>query len=322
VITHHISGIEQDLTDFPVADPGNPITFAWPYEHEKVRVAVSATVDAGPPDLVADRLNVPDALRCMAESAIAEYADVLAIAHQCKRAIRSPQPAVALVPCSDDEHDTALGVVGLHHPGGGSTMARVMPPVVPGELAQAAFADRLDGLAMLADSLSENTAIARARELFRLFERAFRRGPSGCVAPLTTFLSTAPRHDASQYALGEVRHWLQQLRPEATHGDRRDSYARSADVAPYLSRMEYAAYDVLLNKATWRHSSATRRHGLYFMSAPGPQGAIQLLRASATVTVDWLDPFGVHAIDFESRLQLPDDWVWRMPGQEPERPNT
>lgn len=49
VITSFITGIEQDLTDLPVVDPGTSITFAWPYEHEKVRVAVSATVDAGPP---------------------------------------------------------------------------------------------------------------------------------------------------------------------------------------------------------------------------------------------------------------------------------
>jgi hypothetical protein len=166
-----------------------------------------------------------------------------------------------------------------------------------------------------------HTAIARARELFRLFERAFRRGPSGCVVPLTTFLSTALRHDASLYELDEVAHWLRRLRPEATHGDRRDGYARSADVAPYLSRMEYA-YDVLLNKETWRHPSSARRDQLHFMSAPGPQRATLLLRAGATVTVDWLDPFGVYAIDFESRLQLSDDWVWRMPGQEPESTNT
>jgi len=275
VITHVITGIEQDLTDGPVVDPESSITVAWPNEQVQVHVAVSATVDAGPPDRVSDRLNVPDGPRCMAESAIAEYADVLAIANQCKRAIRSPQPAVALVPCSD-EYPTVMGVVGLHQPGGGSTMARVMPPVVPSEFAQTALPDRLDGLAMLADSLSEDTAIARARELFRLFERAFRRGPSGCVEPLATFLSTAPWHDVSQYELDEVGHWLRQLRPEATHGDRRESYARSADVAPYLSRMEYAAYDVLLNKEQWRHPSSARRDQLHFMSAPGPQHATHL----------------------------------------------
>lgn len=81
--------------------------------------------------------------------------------------------------------------------------------------------------------------------------------------------------------------------------------------------MEYAAYDVLLNKATWRHPSATRRDRQNFMSAPGPhKRGIVLLRPGATMIADWLDPFGVHAIDWESRLQLPDDWVWRMPGQE------
>ncbi len=80
---------------------------------------------------------------------------------------------------------------GLAAPSLGGTGVRIMPPAMPHVISQDALQDRLDGVALLADSLSEDSAIARARELFRLFERAFRAGPSGCVDPLTSFLQSA-----------------------------------------------------------------------------------------------------------------------------------
>jgi hypothetical protein len=318
VITELITGIERDITDDPVAGPTTRGRFDWPREHDKVRVAAYAIVDAGSPQLVADRLEVPSGPRRSADLAIAEYADVLAVVHQCKRTIRSPQPSVALAPSDAAEHKMLAGVTGLRNPAGREPKgARVMPPAIPGQVIQT-LTDRLDGLAMLADSLSEDTAIGRVRELFRLFERAFRESPSGCVDPLTSFLSTAPRHDASQYTSEEIRHWFLQLRPAAIHADRHDHFARSADISPFLSRIEFAAYDVLLNMATWGDVSSPRRTKQHsFMSAPRPGSlAPVVLQRGASLTVDWLDPFGVHPVDWEATLSIPDSWHWRMPGQE------
>lgn len=54
-----------------------------------------------------------------------------------------------------------------------------------------------------------------------------------------------------EYASPEVDEWFK-LRPLVIHADRRDDYARSRDIEPYIGRMEFGAYDVLFNKATWR----------------------------------------------------------------------
>src|SRR5207249_4919100 len=129
------------------------------------------------PTIVDGRLVMPGEPRARAESAIGEFGDVLGVAFQCKRVLRSPRPCVALRPESPDEAAAIVGVPGLRREWLSHPQAQVMPPVVPARLAPA-LADRLDGLALLADSLGDDNAVARARELFRLFERAFGRCPS------------------------------------------------------------------------------------------------------------------------------------------------
>ena len=190
----------------------------------------------------------------------------------------------------------------------------MMPPSIPNSLTSA-LSDRLDGLALLADSLAEDTAVARSRELFRLIERAFRRGPADCIEPLATFLVGHPRHDALQYSKDEITHWLTQLRGEVVHADRRRTYARSPDVEPYLARMEFAGYDVLFNKEQWRHPSARRRHQQDFMSAVQKDGGgVAVLHPGATVAIDCIDPWNVFPVDFESHVRLTPEWIWRLPG--------
>lgn len=181
---------------------GSTARVVFPYEHDSLRLVVSATAEGGAPSALAGRLVVPETERQMAESAIQELADFLAVAHQCKRTLRSPQPAIALLPSDEAERRVFAASDGLAQPAGaGGAEARVFSAFDPGRLAL--FTDRMDGLAMLADSLSEDTALGRVRELLRLFERAFRRGPSDCIDPLTALLSQAPRHDATQYSKEE-----------------------------------------------------------------------------------------------------------------------
>jgi hypothetical protein len=287
----------------------------FPYEHDSLRLVVTATADGGTPTALAGRLVVPEAARRAAESAIQELADFLAVAHQCKRTLRSPQPALVLLPAEETERRAFAAFAGLAQPAAaGGAEARVFSAFDPDRLAM--FTDRMEGLAMLADSLSEDTALGRVRELLRLFERAFRRGPADCIDPLTTLLSQAPRHDATQYSKEEVKAWFLVLRPRVVHGDRPANTARSPDVAQYLARVEYAAYDVLLNKATWGHPSATRRNAIALRSAPtADRSGVTVLEPGADIAVNWLDPYGVFPTDWLCRLSPPADAVWKLPGQ-------
>lgn len=293
----------------------------WPYEHDITRVLLSATTDAGAPILRDGRLLVPKEPRAEAETALSELADMLAVTYQCRRAVRSPMAACALGP-GGSGGDPPVGVAGLFADPLPTSAARMLP--LRFDLAALAplVSGRLDGLGMLADALSETSAVGRVRELFRLFERAFQRGPSSLVAPLYALLADGPRHDASQYTEAEVRRWMEQLRPESVHGDRREQYAREADAAPFLGRMEFAAYDVLLNKAVWRNPSPSRRNRVSFASAPAPDGGgAILLSPDATIGMPWLDAFGVYPRDWEARVTPADGWIWKLPGQDDVAPD-
>lgn len=314
VVPQGAEGVEEDITDrTELTAPAAPV-FRFGPERATVRVPVAVVAEAGPLELIDGAISVPDGVREQAEAAIVEYADIVGVLHQCKRVIRSPERCVAMRPSNEDEKSALREITHLRPNPSRWATARVMPPTFPAVLS-AGLTDRRDGLALLADSLAEDTAVARARELFRLFERAFRRGPSDTVAPLTTFLQSHPRQDALAYDEPEVRHWLEHLRAESVHADRRPSYARSVDVEPYLARMEFAGYDVLFNKERWRHPSAGRRPQQYFMSAVDKQRRnVTMLHAGSELLLEWMDHWGVYPLDPTVKADLPDEWRRRLAG--------
>lgn len=170
----------------------------------------------------------------------------------------------------------------------------------------------MDGVALLSDALSEDGPVGQAQNLFRLFERAFAKGPSGCVNPLLAFLNCGePNLDWSQE---EVANWFNKLRAEIAHADRRESFARAPDVVRVIGRMEYAAYDVLLNKAVWRSASSARRDVARL--AAGVASDLKTLRIqspTAEIILPWIDPFGVFPVDFSLHMPEPDGILMRIP---------
>lgn len=315
VTTANLEGVEIDLTNQQTIDPGQEPVIAWPYEHMEVRLSVSVITGAGPLEIIDGRLVVPVEPRLRSEAAIREFADMLSLAHQCRRVIRSPLSCVALSPANTVEEEIFANVRELRQPDVGRVQARLMPPVIPGELLEG-LRDRLDGLALIADSLAEDGAIGRCRELFRLFERGFRRSAGELVEPLTTFLRSNPKQHVLGYDRDEVAHWLQYLRGRSVHADKRPTVSRSSDIEPFLGRMECAAYDVLFNKADWRHPSATRREQQAFMSGVSSDRKQTLLfHPGGTLLQEWIDPFGIFPIDHVAKTNFPAGWLWRFSGQ-------
>lgn len=308
-----IHGVDRCLVDGarPEVAPATQPAIIWPTEEARVQVGVSASLELDMPEVVEGGVEVPhDALDQM-ETAIGEYADLLAITYQCRRLIRSPQPCVAIAPSAVDQ-EPFRSVTHLRATREQIGSARVMPPVLPGDL-KSLLADRMDGVALLADSLGEDSPIGRIRDLFRFFERAFKRSPGECVDPVTTFLRSHPRHDALQYSKAEVQHWFEVLRATSMHADRRSTYARSTDVAPHLGRMEVAAYDVLFNKEYWRRPSARRRGALELAAGVEPTGGSTVVMGpGAAVQIQWMDPWGGYPTERVSRITLPDGWVSRL----------
>ena len=201
-----------------------------------------------------------EALRRIAKS-IEDFADIISIAGRRKRTIGSPQPPIALIAENANERswlDKSKGIADLGFVRISFTQQfnfdiTRMPP--------GSLDDRPDGMKLLADVFSQSWPTGRFRELWRFFERAFSAPTGRLIVPLADFLSQAdPR-----YTRSEIQKWVA-LRGPVVHGDRREEFALSVDVEPLLSRIEYAAYDVLIFKEQWRSISSLRRS---FSDVPG-----------------------------------------------------
>lgn len=293
------------------------LTIEWTYDTDQSVILVQATTTfvAGPLDEKGE-LAIPDATLALVDDAIREYADLLSVVYQCQRLIKSPSPHVAVR--ADDKTDRALldNAIGIAAPASLRPRVSLIPELRPDAGYELLITERLDGVAMLADAMSEGTSSARARELFRFFERAFRRGPAAAGTCLAQFMSSG--ESARRLDDEEVRHWFLTLRSRLTHADRQDEYARSREVDPHLARMEVAAYDVLFNKMTWRDPDVSRRDpGLPLRGAIARDGAAVIAADGTNVRGTWLDAHGTFALDFNATVDVGKDWFDLMPQHRP-----
>lgn len=309
----------RDVTDEP-AHPPDGLTIEWTYDNDESVILVRASTAFVAGSLNADgEVVIPDATLALADDAIREYADLLSVVYQCQRLIKSPSPCVAVR--ADDEAERALLVdaTGIAAPASARPRVSLVPELRPEARYDLVIADRLDGVAMLADAMSEGTSSGRARELFRFFERAFRRGPANAGRRLVEFTRTG--ESSRRLTEDEVAHWFLTLRSRLNHADRQDEYARNRDVDPHLARMEVAAYDVLFNKLKWRDPDVSRRDPeLPLMGAIASDGAAVLAAGGSKVRGTWLDPYGTFALDFRVTMDLGDEWFDLMPDHRPEEP--
>lgn len=306
---------EQVATSGPV--PATRI--AWPYESTALRLAVEATTDAGPLVISDNLIDLPDDLRLDLEAAIVELADLLSVRHQCRRVVRSPIPCIAVSASEEGELTLIASAHGIRAPLRSRPRAVLLPEQWPDLALCSAVEDRADGVALLADALSEDGPVGQLHHFFRVFERAFRSGPGGCVDPLLAFLKTGPVDLG--WTNGEVSDWFTRLRPEATHADRREIFARSADAEPFLGRLEYAAYDVVLNKRVWRARDSERRDVVALAAGlDDDRETLRLQRPDTTVVMPWVDPFGLFAIDFNFDVKVGPPAVSAMPGYTSDSP--
>ena len=169
--------------------------------------------------------------------------------------------------------------------------ARLLPELCADKVPDA-IAGRPEGLRLLASALSEESPGGRAREFYRLIEAAFGDGIGALKIPLHEFLKTSPY--AMKFTKKEIDRWVA-MRGATMHGDRH--VAPDTAIAPYLDRLEWAAYDLVLHKENWGMKDPARRPGLAILSGPGADGSVVTFYPSATIPVEFMDPFGVYVID-------------------------
>jgi hypothetical protein len=198
-------------------------------------------------------LVLPEGPRTNAEVAIERAADLLAVTSRASRQVFSGIPTVALIPENADDERILHAAQGLqtHAPHSLQTLCTELDAkAVAGSLN-----DRWDGVKLMAEAYSHNRMSARYREFVRLFELAFARDFTQMDKKLVQTLSPA-----MGYSQNEVRAW-QGLRHPFMHADgkKTSEIALESDARRVIQRMEQAAIDILLNKATWGMWSADRR---------------------------------------------------------------
>jgi hypothetical protein len=253
-------------------------------------------------------IMIPKPERSKLEGALERYANVLAVSEGMKRKMSSPSPCVALVSEDDGDRQLLASASGILREGDsavpdiGRTLDYASNPD--------AIADRLDGVALLAEALSQDHAGGRFRDLVKVFERAFRQSGATLRYSLSRFLDGT----IFDYAEDEVEHWIR-IRNCVSHADRRSQVLLEKDVAWLVHRVEQAAYDVLLNKMTWRNKNTDRRFiwtpVAGTMSSNGDRFITQ--GQATTLLYHVYDPFRCFPLDLKVDLNAyPETW-WTGP---------
>lgn len=251
--------------------------------------------------------------RAALETAIEDYADLLALQHQCARRIGSPLPAMILQPESDQEAawlGTFDRIAAGEKPGSGGAIgdALILPPLTAGSPLPAMLLDRRVGMSLLAEAMSAGTPVSRLRDLVRVIEHGFKLPAGSCVDPLTEFLGYWA--DRLGFNRDEVEFWLTDMRGSSAHADVRQQVARGFDHAIEVRRLEFAAYDLLFHKATWRSPDTVRRTPvLPLRGAPSRAGGSVLMQPNAMTRVRLTDPYRSYPLDMRAKISLQDSWL-------------
>lgn len=277
------------MADLPgLAGLGGP-TVMWGrnVEQSPCRVLLVATQPLDVAPLVhEDQLHIPPGATRHAERALSEAANLLAIASQAQHEVFSPRPYLFLRADTTEEAKTLAEAKRITLPPlrtGGSVQA---PGADHGLLFSGILADRPDGVALMGAALGAGHGVGKLHELVRVLESAFALAGNRLVEPLAEFLLNYPGSPAG-YGRGEVRRWLKELRDPATHADLRFSkhVLLDPDVEADLPRIEQAAYDVLLNKKSWNHSSPAREQRWSLPAVTRRDGEVVVTSPTAVLRV-------------------------------------
>lgn len=273
------------------------------------RILVRATVELDSlPEIDGDGLVLtPNEPRKRCESAIELAADVVATYVAAPRSISSAVPWIAYVPESAAEREFLQKTSGIDFRM--NARQNVRESIDLAKVPVDALSDRLTGVGLFADAISQTNPLAAYRELVRFFELAFGLAATGLSKKLTQFLNTG----VAAYARGEVEGWFA-LRHAAMHGDGKsaDRLVVQADVRPLISRMIQAARDVLFNKSSWHSADRIRRDAWRPIACVADaDGAIHIQQhCTPTMGAQLLDAFDAYPVDLTAILNPPPQEWW------------
>lgn len=261
------------------------------------------------PTAESNLIEINTEIRKEVETAIESIVNMISVAERTPRKFGSPTPSVAFIPEGQQDKEYLDRVSGIN------LFPRMIPTLrerVDVFKYQTHLADRIDGVFLLAEAISQNHSTGQFHEFVRFFERAFKRSCSELVKPMSLFLSGT----RFGYTEAEIKKWLIQIRHPATHSDRRRDIVLESDTRLVTYRMEQAAYDILFNKTIWRSSSSERRN--LWDTATGTVGEGSSLFATrgkpASIGATFLDEFCSYQRNLDFILSpLPVGWWAKFP---------
>ncbi len=217
-------------------------------------VAASRQLERIPKKTNAGLLVVSERDRKLLEDAISHFAHLISISQGWPFSVASAFPSVAFIPEDDDDRNLLDGSVGIHFAPGNRGFPRTNYTIPLTDLS--IFSDRLDGVALLAQSVNSARASSAFMTHIRIFERAFGKPVQLLTESLADFLAGAKLG----YELSEIDEWVK-LRHGVSHADvKYKPIVLDVDVSWLVGRTEQAAYDVFANKTEWSSPQIARRH--------------------------------------------------------------
>jgi hypothetical protein len=314
LVTLYLDPTPKSTPDWTVQSDDTDVRIIRSWEIDgKLRLLLGAVLPLKClPDLdAANSIVVPEYARNAAETAIETYAHLVSIGEMCNCSISSPTPWVALLSEDDEARKWLESTNGILQTTRAETKFRF--PISPEQL-KALLPDRLEGAALLAEALAQSNPAGRFNEFIRVFEHAFRTSSVPLVRPLCAFLSG----NGQGYSKDEVHNWITIVRHQTRHADLKNqpTFLLSADVRPYIPRVQQAAFDVLFNKATWHDTNSKRRSLWAPMAFVANEHGDQMVIAQGstpTIQAQLIDGFGSYPIDLSAHISpVPAHWWCKL----------
>jgi hypothetical protein len=314
LVTLYLDPAPKSAPDWTVQSDDTQLKIIRSWEIDgKLRLLLGAVVPLiRLPDLdAANSIVVPKYARNAAETAIETYAHLISIGEMCRCSISSPTPWVALLSEDDEARKWLESTNGILQNTRAENTFRF--PILAEQL-KALLPDRLEGAALLAEALAQSNPAGRFNEFIRVFEHAFRTSSAPLVQPLSDFLSG----NRQGYSKDEVHNWITVIRHQTRHADLKNQpkFLMSANVRPYIPRVQQAAFDVLFNKANWHHTNPKRRSLWAPMAfVANEHGDQMVIRQGSTPTIEaqLIDGFGSYPIDLSAHISpIPANWWYKL----------
>ena len=287
----------------------------WMLEGKLRLLVAGVTTLTGCPDVDDENsVIIPIEARTATEATIEAFANLVSIGEMCSRSISSPTPWAALIP---EDAEASAWLEGKNGIAQNTSVESRFRFSTESETLQELLKDRLQGVALLSEALSHTHPTGQFHEFVRLFELAFATASTQLVAPLALFLAG----NRQGYTEAETKHWLTELRHQATHADlqQQSKFVLASEIRPVLTRVQQAAFDVLFNKTEWHTSTPTRRKlwkPMAFVGAPDSKTLDVQQGSTPTQVSQFIDGFGSYPIDINSGISpIPQNWWCKLPAE-------